>query len=1032
MFVHAGFSTEPTEAKSAETDGLDSLFWKSQSKRPIRDSANSCPRAFLVAVLAILAFIIKGTAANVLSPEQFMEPPIEARPGAYWAWLNGNADLPQITRELEEMKDKGMSGAEIWDVKCLNNKAGAVPAGPPFLGPESVKAISHAIDEADRLKLRLGLVASSSWNAGGSWVTPDWGLKGLMFTETAVKGPGVVEQLLPRAAAAYYKDTAVLALPSLPNKMIDTAASVVNLTDQMDAKGLLKWNVPVGEWVILRLGCGSTGELLMIPSPNSVGLVIDHMDPEATRRHFDTIIRKILEVRKDLGALKYMEVDSIEVSQDADWTDNFVREFLSRRGYDPTPYLPLLKGWKLADTDLTERFRRDFLLTRSDMWIDYHYRNGSELLNRHGLQLVGEPGHGGSPMVEPLKALGAVDVPRGEFWNKRPFWVIKEAASAGHIYGRRVIDSESFTSFRHWQEGPAEYKQLADIAFCAGMNRLTYHNFAHNPPQAGLPGWVYHAGEHINVNTTWWPVSKPFHYYLGRCSYLLQQGLPVADVCYYYGDDAPNLVAPPRVDPALGNVDPQSCKHCEKGPAAPLPRQNPAPTDALGIGYDYDVVNSDVILNRMKVKDGRIVLPDGMSYGVLVLPERQDMPLEVLQKLDYLVREGATVLGPKPTRTNTLGGYPRCDQQVKDLADKLWGECDGKTIHERRYGQGRIVWERKRVRQVLADSGIGADCVFSAKTGTNGLDYVHRRTEQADIYFISHTNDRQLDMECVFRVSGKCPELWIPETGLVARYPVYESVAAGTKVPLLLPPYGSAFVVFREPADAVHLVDVPQIFGKAPATEDVPDVELIAGQQGKFEWLAWASGICVLRGADGTRREVVVDRVSEPRILTGSWEVRFAKERGAPESTVFEDLHSWSTDMEEGVKYFSGTAAYHKQFVLPGDWNSSGERVFLDLGRVRNVADVTLNDKRLGICWTSPARLDVTDILRPGSNTLLVEVTNLWANRMIGDGKLPLEKRICRSSLPPLTGPLLESGLLGPVRLLNARQIIGDVKKQDH
>ena len=406
-----------------------------------------------------------GPAANVLSPEQFLEPPIEARPGAYWAWLNGNVDLPQITRELEEMKDKGMSGAEIWDVLCLNNKSGAVPAGPAFLGPESVKAISFAIDEANRLGLRLGLVASSSWNAGGSWVTPDWGLKALVFTETTLKGPTALAQLLPQAAAAYYKDTAVLAFPWTTNKTLNSTASVVNLTGRMDAKGLLKWNVPAGEWVVLRLGCANTGEKLMIPSPNSVGLVIDHMDPEATRRHFEYIMRKILEARKGLDALKYMEVDSIEVSQDADWTDGFLREFRSRRGYDPTPYLPLLKGWTLAETDLAERFRRDFLLTRSDLWIDYHYRKGSELLNRHGLQLVGEPGHGGSPMVEPLKALGAVDVPRGEFWNKRPFWVIKEAASAGHIYGRRVIDAESFTSFRHGRRNPRNTSSSPTLPF---------------------------------------------------------------------------------------------------------------------------------------------------------------------------------------------------------------------------------------------------------------------------------------------------------------------------------------------------------------------------------------------------------------------------------------------------------------------------------------------------------------------------------------------------------------------------------------
>ena len=976
-------------------------------------------------IMAAISLPLCAKAAEPF-PALFAEPPLEARPGAYWDWLNGNVDLPQITRELQEMKDKGMSGAEIWDVLALKNQHGAIPNGPPFLGPESVKAISFAIDEANRLGLRLGLVASSSWNAGGSWVTPDWGLKQLAFTETTVKGPATIEQPLPQAKAAYYKDTAVLAFPAKANRLIDNTASVINLSNHMDAKGLFKWDAPAGEWTILRLGCANTGELLMIPSPNSVGLVIDHMDPTATQRHYDYIIGKILEVRKSLDSLKYMEVDSIEVSQDADWTDDFTREFRNRRGYDPTPYLPLLKGWKLADSDLAERFRRDFLLTRSDLWIDHHYRKGSELLNQHGLQLVGEPGHGGSPMVEPLKALGAVDVPRGEFWNKRPFWVIKEAASAGHIYDRPIIDAESFTSFRHWQEGPAEYKQLADIAFCAGMNRLTYHNFAHNPPKAGLPGWTYHAGEHINVNTTWWPVSKPFHYYLGRCCYLLQQGLPVADVCFYYGDDAPNLVAPPRVDPALGKVDPNFCKHCETGPAAPLPKLNPAPTGALGPGYDYDVVNSDVILNRMQVVDSRITLPNGMSYRVLVLPERPDMPVKVLEKLEELVKAGATILGPKPTRTNTLADYPRCDQQVKELAAKLWGDCDGKTIRERRYGQGRIVWDRDSVRQVLTDSGLAPDCAFTAKTGTDGLDYVHRRTAQADIYFISNSNNIPIDMECVFRVNGKRPELWMPESGTAAPYPFYETVPTGTRVPLRLAAYGSVFVIFREPAADKHLIGASESVGAGPAKADFPcdDLEWVANRHGHLELLTWKGDTCTLRYTAGSGIDVIFQPIPAPHEITGPWDVRFQKDRGAPASKVFDDLHSWTNDPEDGVKYFSGTASYQKQFDLPADWLKGGDRVFLDLGLVRNVAQVTLNDQALGILWTAPWQLDVTDILRPGTNTLVVEVTNLWANRMMGDANLPPEKRICHSSLPPVKGQPLESGLLGPVRLRNARLVI--------
>jgi predicted esterase len=912
-------------------------------------------------------------------PALFQEPPIEARPGAFWAWMNGNVDLDRLTYELEEMKAKGMSGAEIWDIGVISPiREDPIPAGPAFLSPESLKAINHAIDQADRLGLHLGIVASSSWNAGGSWIQPRDAMKGLYVSELTVSGPAKLFRVLPFPACnapkganglpLYYKEIAVLAFPQSPDNTIRDTAAVINLSDKMDGDGRLTWEVPPRSWVIARFITSNTGQKLMVPSPNSNGLLVDHLDGNAIETHFRYIIDQTLNVRPSLDALRYMEVDSVEVDNQTDWTDSFVEEFRKRRGYDPIPYLPVLKGKKFADPQITARFRHDYRKTVSDLWIDGHYRRGAEFLNRYGMKLVAEAGHGGYPRAEPLRACGVVDVPRGEFWNGAPFWVVKEAASAAHIYGRQIVDAESFTGWRHWQDGPLEYKRLADTAFCDGLNRITFHTFAHTPPQGGVPGHMYHAGEHFNVNTTWWPKSAPMLSYFSRCCYLLQLGLPVADVCFYYGDDAPNLVATRRIGPDSKRLDGPTCAHCG--------RPNPAPADALGYGYDYDVVNSDVIENLMEFRDGRLVLPHGVSYSVIVLPERTDIPLSVLKKLEKLVLEGATLLGPKPSRDVTLADYPRCDQEVQAVAERMWGPGKAGESIDRPYGEGRVIGDRRRVREILQQRGLGPDFAYTSVGNQADLDYIHRRTPNADIYFVSNTRMEEAVAECTFRVRQRVPQLWHPDTGTIEPCTGYTSVAGGMKLKLRLPPAGSVFVVFS---------------GVATETASPPAPEPTSKLAAMLE-------------------------------LTAPWEVRFQTNMGAPPSYVFDKLVSWTSVPDDRIKYFSGAATYLKAFEVPASMLGHGRRLELDLGEVRNVADATLNGKPLGIVWKPPYRYDVTSLVRTGTNELKIQIVNLWANRLVGDSKLPREKRVTRITQRVHIGGPHESGLLGPVQLRSFEQ----------
>jgi len=910
------------------------------------------------------------------TPALFENPPMEARPGAFWSWMNGDVDLDRLTFELEEMKAKGMSGAEIWDIGVIRKiPEEPVPAGPPFLGPESLKAINHAIDVADRLDLQLGMVASSSWNAGGSWVEPRHAMKSIYHSEIVVSGPVKLSQVLPfptnRAPAGpngrpvYFKEIAVLACPESPDQMIPEPASVINLSANMKPDGSLTWDVPAGSWRIMRFITTNTGEMLKVPSPNSNGLVIDHLDANAATQHFQHIVDQILKTRPSFDALRYMEVDSVEMGgpQAQDWTDSFVEEFRKRRGYDPIPYLPALKGISFTDPQVAPRFLHDYRMTVSDLWIDGHYRASTRFLNAYGMKLVAEAGHGGYPRIDPLRALGAVDIPRGEFWNGEQFWVVKEAASAAHIYNRQIVDVEGFTGWRSWQDGPLEYKRLADASFCEGLNRITFHTFAHTPPHGGVPGHIYHAGEHFNVNTTWWNQAGPMLSYFSRCSYLLQQGLPVVDACFYYGHDAPNLVATRRIGPDTTRHDfTETCAHCKE--------PNPASVAGLGAGYDYDVIDSEVICEGMEFRDGQLVLPHGLGYSVIVLPDRDDLPLPVLQKLERLVLEGATLLGPRPSRDTTLADYPRRDGEIREIASRMWGPAAATDTTARTYGKGRIIEDRQRVREVLLDKGIGPDFSFTGTGEPVDLDFVHRRTPQSDIYFVSNTQMQEAVADCTFRVPWRMPQLWHPDTGRIDPCTDFERVAGGMKLRIQLPPAGSVFVVFSG--------SLPETAPTAPLADAAPPTALA---------------------------------------LAGPWEVTFPPDLGAPPSYTFDPLVSWTEVEDDGISYFSGTATYLKRFDVGSELIAEGSRIELSLGRVRNVAEVTLNGRPLGILWKPPFACDVTGLLRASGNELKIEITNLWANRLAGDAKLPREERVTRIvQRVPLGGPL-ESGLLGPVEL---------------
>jgi hypothetical protein len=994
-----------------------------------------CSLPLLLALPAAVGAATSAPASSTLE-RGFRNPPPEARLRCYWWWLNGHVTKASIASDLEQMKAKGYGGAIVIDANGSDQQKNApVPAGPLFGSPEWRELFRHALATADRLGLELSLNIVSGWNIGGPMVTPDYAAKLVTWSTATVKGPAHFDQPLaaPPAKAGWYRDIAVLAYPlhhgapragqdgrkpirqlrfkgsfketggstpetapllddesATPGEEDTTTAAVIDLTAKLSASGRLQWDAPAGEWEILRFGYTPSGSKVSTASGAWQGAVIDYLDHNALDTYWRAVLDPILADAKPYRSLKYLVSDSWELDG-VNWTPRFREEFRRRCGYDLLPWLPVFTGRIVEDRARTNRFLNDIRRTIGDLVSDEHYSHFLARAAKLGYGTHPEAGGPHGAPVDSLEALGRSSFPQMEFWAKswmhrvadKDRFFVKEASSAAHIYGKRLVGAEGFTTIGpHWEETIWDnLKPSFDRALCEGLNRLIWHTFTASPKELGLPGQEYFAGTHMNPNVTWWEQAGPWFAYINRSSFLLQQGLAVADALYYYGDHVPNFV---RLKPS--------------DPAHVLP------------GYDYDVTSAEALLTRAAVRDGRIVFPDGMSYRVLVLQDRTNISLPVLRKLRELVQCGATVIGPRPDRTTGLDSYPRGDGEVRALAAGMWGDCDGRTVRERRFGKGRIVCGAG-ARDVLARGGVPQDVEFQGVPAGASLDYVHRTAGDAEIYFVSSQYPQALTVRTLFRVAGKAPEFWDAAEGQIRLPLQYESAQGRTAVTLELEPYGSMFVVFRRAAS--ERVQAVTSAGRPAAAL----VTAIPG--GVITLEAAAGGAYAVAMANGRTRTATLPAPAAPVAVTGPWTVRFPAGWGAPATATFDVLRSYTEHSDPGIKYFSGTATYATYVELPAGLFGAGRALRLELGDVRAIATVRLNGRDLGILWRMPFSVDITAAARPGRNRLEVDVTNLWPNRLIGDQQLPEKERHTWTNIRRFTkdSPLLPSGLLGPVRV---------------
>ena len=733
--------------------------------------------------------------------EQFSTPPNSARPWVYWFWLAGNLTREGITADLEAMKRVGIGGVLIMEVD-----QGTPPGPVHFMSPEWRGMFKFVCTEAERLGLQVNMDNAAGWcGSGGPWITPDISMQRVVWTEARVNG-GSVNVSLPQPDSAYnyYRDIHVLAFPTpaldrsgkgyhLPNfenltlggsggaeddlptsahwPAVPAGARIMrtemrDLTADMDATGHLICKLPEGDWTIIRFGHTTTG-VPNHPAPKGgLGLESDKLSKLATTFHFDSFIEKLAEDVQPLNgrSLVSTHIDSWETGTQ-NWTPTMLADFKRLRGYDCVAFMPALAGRIVDNLTVTQRFLWDWRKTISDLLVENYALTMRGLAQKRGLRLSIE-GYSGVPAIE-MQYGGVAVEPMIECWSWPRYGSsqsVTEMTSAGHVYGRRIIGQETCTAGadERWQGHPANIKAICDWTFCQGVNRFVFHRFAMQPwtnphyaPGMSMGPW----GLHYERTQTWWEMSHAWHDYVSRCQHLLRQGLYVADILYMQAEGAPEgtPVMPGAGDP---NYEPK---------------------------YKHDACPADVVMHHISVKNGHLVLPDGMSYRILVLPESPTMTPQLLRKLAQLVRDGATIIGQPPTTSPSLENYPQCDDEVATLTRDLWGNS-------------RII-TNKSAQQVLAERNVVHDCSSSAD-----IAFCHRTMPEAEIYFVCSRTDWPVTARVTFRVTNHVPAIWNPQSGKIEPLGAYECKQDTTTISLNFEPHGSIFVVFRkdtEPASSV-------------------------------------------------------------------------------------------------------------------------------------------------------------------------------------------------------------------------------------
>ncbi len=754
---------------------------------------------------------------------------------------------------------------------------------------------------------------------------------GVDVAEFVLHNTARIDQVEDKAGFSAWKEDTETFIPSDAGGISKDA--VVDLTSKMKADGSLEWDVPEGNWVIIRLGYSLTGRQNHPASPEATGLEVDKLDKEAVRKYINTYLDMYKNATGGMigeRGLGYIILDSYEAGH-MNWTKNLPEEFKQRCGYDIKPWIPVLTGRIVESAEASEKFLWDFRKTIGEMIAQNHYDVIGEELHKRGMKRYTESHEGGRAyLADGMDVKRNADVPMSAMWTPGSFSEgpdeeerskadIRESASVANIYGQPFVAAESMTSVQNgFSFHPEKLKRTADMELASGLNRYVIHTSVHQPLDDKMPGFSLGPfGQYFTRQETWAEQAKPWVDYLSRSSYLLQQGRNVADILYYYGENT--------------NIT-YICQ--EKLPSVPN-------------GFEFDFVNSTALLEAIEAKNGQLVAKSGNTYRVLMLDDSASrMTVPVLKKIQQLAMAGVKIIGERPEKSPSLADD---DAEFQKIASEVWSHSNVTTFE-----------------------ALNLQPDVSIKGAQNEILFRHRQTSDMDIFWLNNRGIKPTNAEVSFRINGKVPELWHPQTGKKEEVS-YRIQDGRTIIPLQFESWDAFFIIFKDAATANSYIK-PVVTKKPIQT------------------------------------------------VSGPWKLNFQSDRGAPTSATFEQLISWSAHENPGIRYFSGTATYQNRFKMPK--LSKSADYLIDLGKVKNLAEIVVNGKNMGVVWKQPFLLDITNALKKGSNTIEIKVTNVWVNRLIGDAQPNVREKITFTTVPFYNAEdtLLPSGLLGPVIIFEQKK----------
>ena len=772
------------------------------------------------------------------------------------------------------------------------------------------------------------------------------------------------------------------------------SSNIINLTDKMTSEGKLTWDVPEGNWTVVRFGHINMRLTNKPAMPESTGWESSKLDKIAIENHLrNGMIGQMIKDGGPIGdgKLQGLLIDSWE-SHVPTWTINsedMFTEFESRRGYSMKNYLPATMGYIVESLEETTKFLRDLRQTMDDVYIENFFKHFATVAHDMGADVYTEGAGGEVLPIDPMRYYGVSDIPMTEFWypkapsNQNTYAKpIYNAASATHLYNKPKLAAEACTQVGvKWNEHPFSVKYLIDHNFTKGVNHLVFHTFSHTPQKEVFPGSSFggNIGFPFVRQQTWWKQMPEFIVYLARNQYMLQQGEYVADVLWYYGDQF---------------------------------ERPPFDLDYFPKGYRFDYLNEEILQTKLLVKDGKINVKEAGNYRIITLRDSKEMLLSTAEKLKELVLKGAVILGDKPESSPSLMDDENDLLALAAISNELWGTSKSGV---KKVGLGKVFWG-KTIDEVLQAESIEPDVSVPENLP---ITWIHRKTNDADIYFISSTSDKYLDTSLSFRVENAYPQLWNAFTGEQQNAMVWSKENNRINVAISFDPSGSAIVVFPKGEKEPYCKSI-DLNGKTIVSSELgwyklhnendqkttfsfEDTKLVASQPGVYAFVK----------SDGTKQEQAVKIIDIS--LQNNWKASFEKGWDTPEFINVQQLKSLTNCENKAIKHYSGTVTYTKSIAIENDV----AHTILDLGEVANIAEVWCNGKKVGTRWAPPYTFDVTQNLQKGNNQLEVKVTNTWRNQLIFDHtRSKDQKKTWTTNGPKKQETELEvSGLIGPVVL---------------